>query len=222
MRRDIFRADALAWMAESPAPPRSSVITSIPDWSEVPGLDLEGWRAWSMATARTVVEWTGEDGVAIFFQSDIRVGGTWVDKGYLILRAIEDCRASLVWHKIVCRKNAGTATYGRSSYSHMICASRSPRPPPRVASPDVLPDAGFMPWSKAMGANACALACRYLKDETDTEIVVDPFCGNGTALAVANAMGLSAIGVDKSARRCRAAKQLCLERDGAGQWVAKT
>jgi hypothetical protein len=36
--------------------------------------------------------------------------------------------------------------------------------------------------------------------------VVDPFCGRGTVLAVANAMGFDAIGVDLSAKRCRAAR----------------
>lgn len=209
--RHIVRADALAWLAENPAPAGSSVITSTPDLSEVPGLDLGTWRRWSVSTARTVLDWTPDDGVAIFFQSDIRVDGTWVDKGYLVLRAIEELGAFLVWHKIVCRKPPGTPSFGRSTYSHMICASPGPRPPPRIATPDVLPDAGEMSWSKAMGVEACKLACRFLRDETATKIVVDPFCGNGTALAVANAYGFDAIGVDKSPRRCKVAKKLTVD-----------
>lgn len=68
-----------------------------------------------------------------------------------------------------------------------------------------------MPWSKAMGVEACRLACRYLLDETDTRVVVDPFCGHGTVLAVANALGLDAIGVDRSARQCRAARRLVVD-----------
>jgi hypothetical protein len=208
--RRIIRAEALSWLAHNPAPPRSSVITSIPTLTEVEGMDLAAWRAWTIATARTILAWTPPEGVAIFYQSDLRIGGVWIDKGYLILRAIEDAGASLVWHKIVCRQPPGTPTFGRSSYSHMICAAKSERPPPRSASPDVLPDAGFMPWSKAMGATACALACSYLREETETETVIDPFCGNGTALAVANSFGFAAIGVDKSPRRCKAARKLTL------------
>ena len=34
--------------------------------------------------------------------------------------------------------------------------------------------------------------------------IVDPFCGWGTVLAVANTLGLDAVGVDLSARMCRA------------------
>jgi hypothetical protein len=42
---------------------------------------------------------------------------------------------------------------------------------------------------------------------------VDPFCGKGTLLAVANAMGFDAIGVDRSPKRCRAARALVLCED---------
>jgi DNA modification methylase len=61
-----------------------------------------------------------------------------------------------------------------------------------------------------MGVRACALACRFLRDETTTTLVVDPFCGHGTALAVANAYGFAALGIDRSARQCRAARRLTL------------
>ena len=38
--------------------------------------------------------------------------------------------------------------------------------------------------------------------------IVDPFCGYGTVLAVANALGMGAIGVDLSARMCKRARRL--------------
>ena len=57
-----------------------------------------------------------------------------------------------------------------------------------------------------MGASACRVACQFLRDETDTRVVVDPFCGRGTVLAVANEMGFDALGVDVLAKRCRAAR----------------
>jgi tRNA G10 N-methylase Trm11 len=40
---------------------------------------------------------------------------------------------------------------------------------------------------------------------------VDPFCGWGTVLAVANALGMDAVGVDLSARMCRRARVLDLK-----------
>lgn len=186
------------------------MITSLPDLSELPELGFEGWKSWFYGAARQVIAWLPDDGVAIFFQSDIRYRGAWVDKGYLVLRAVERAEAHLLWHKIVCRHAPGTITHGRASYSHLICVSRSERPAPKRPGPDVLPDAGFMPYPKAMGAEAVRLACRFLLEETSSRFVVDPFCGRGTVLAVANALGLDALGVDRSARACRAARALTL------------
>ena len=198
----------MAWLESHPATPGTSVITSLPDVSELAGQSFEAWRAWFVLAARAVIRWIPADGVAIFFQSDVRHQGTWVDKGYLVLRAAEDEGAHLQWHKIVCRKPAGSLSQGRASYSHMLCLSRENRDPPKTPSADVLPDAGIMPWSKAMGAEACRAACRYLCDETATRTVVDPFCGRGTALAVANAFGLDAVGIERHAARCRVARSL--------------
>lgn len=209
-QRTILRGDALQFLADNCAEPATSVITSLPDLSELPELGYEAWRDWFVAAAQAVIRYVPVDGVAIFFQSDIRIEGTWIDKGYLVSKAAEQERAHLLWHKIVCRKAPGTIMFGRASYSHMLCFSRSERPRPTHPGPDVLADAGSMPWSKAMGVNACVLACRYLREETQTRLVVDPFCGHGTALAVANAMGFAALGVDRSARQCRAARKLTL------------
>ncbi len=261
--RRVFQADALAWMDANAPDPRASVITSLPDVSELTHLDLgdwcqtsaprlsggtgpahrpclladarhrlvgpdddpglsrsevlrasfdtsllEGWRAWFLGAARRVIRWVPREGVAIFHQSDVRVGGALVDKGYLVVRAAEEERASLLWHKIVCRKPPGSISHGRSGYSHMIAVTRGPIGPMRAPGPEVLPDAGAMPWSRAMGITACRVACRYLLDNTSTQVVVDPFCGRGTVLAVANELGLDAIGVDVSGRRCRAARAM--------------
>lgn len=212
MSRRVFQADALAWMDANPPEPNASVVTSLPDVSELTQYDLAGWRTFFVAAARRVIRWVPPEGVAIFYQSDIRVAGALVDKGYLVVRAAEEEGASLLWHKIVCRKPPGFIAHGRSSYSHMIAVTRGPIPPMRAPGPEVLPDAGEMRWSRAMGATACRVACRYLLDNTPTRVVVDPFFGRGTVLAVANELGLDAIGVDISKGRCRAARAMSLER----------
>ena len=62
-----------------------------------------------------------------------------------------------------------------------------------------------------MGVAACRVACTYLRDEIGARVIVDPFCGRGTVLAVANTLGLDAIGVELSAKRCRAARALVVE-----------
>jgi hypothetical protein len=206
--REVHHAEALAWLRARGPLVGASVITSLPDVSEVPSLGFDGWRAWFEDAAALTMEHVADDAVAIFFQSDIRHRGLWVDKGHLILRAADRAQAAVLFHKIVCRRPAGTLTRGRASYSHLIGVSRGLRPNLRHATPDVLPAAGDMPSKKSMGVLACVDACRFILAETETRIVVDPFCGAGTVLAVANALGLDAIGVDLSLRQCRTARTL--------------
>lgn len=208
--RRVEQGEALAWLAQNPAPPGACVFTSMPDVSETP-LDLDAWRAWFVEAARAIVRWIPYDGVAVFYQSDIRHRGSLVDKSYLVMRAAEEERATLLWHKIVCRKPPGTLAPGRPSYSHMIAVAHAPheKPPPGA---DVLPDAGEMSWSRATGLAACRLACRWLAEDVGAKVVVDPFCGRGNVLAAANAWGMDAIGVDLSAKRCRAARALVVAR----------
>jgi len=213
-RRTVHHAEALAWLDATPAPPHASVVTSLPDISELPHLGFEGWRAWFLDAARRVVRWVPEGGVAVFFQSDVLHAGAWVDKGHLIACAADDERATTLWHRIVCREAPGTLSVGRASYAHMIALARAPRPP-RQPRADVLADGGAKTWTKGMGASACRAACRYLLEETDTRVVVDPFCGEGATLAVANALGFDALGVDVNARRCRVARRLVVEAEGA-------
>ncbi len=211
--RLVVQADALAWMACRAAEPATSVVTSLPDVSELGGVSLETWARWFVDAARAVVRWTPDDGVAVFFQSDVRHGGAWIDKGHLVHQAADAEEARLVWHSVVCRKPAGTVSLGRPSYSHMICVARSGARiwsspgASRGRPPDVLPDAGLMPWSRAMGVLACRAAVRFVAEAAGARVVVDPFCGRGTVLAVANDMGLDAIGVDLAAKRCKAARR---------------
>lgn len=211
--RRVIQAEALGWLAANPADPGASVVTSMPDVSELEGHDLAAWRAWFEGAARAILRWVPEAGVAIFFQSDVRHDGAWIDKGYLVQRAAEDVGARLVWHKVVCRHPPGTISLGRPTWSHMLCFARAPRSSGRHPGPDVIADAGAMTWSRAMGLAACRVACRFLCEETATTVVVDPFCGRGSVLAVANDMGLDAIGVELSPKRCRAARSLVVDAD---------
>jgi hypothetical protein len=206
--RVVHHRDALAWLSEQGRLLGASVVTSLPDFSEPPHLDFSAWCAWFEDAAAATMRGVPDEGVAIFFQSDIRRAGLWIDKGALISRAAVRAGMYLLFHKIVCREPAGTLTFGRASYSHMLGFTRVARPPSGRAAADVLPHAGLMPGKKSMGTQACAVACRFILDETTTRTVVDPFCGWGTVLAVANALGMDAIGVDLSARMCGRARNL--------------
>lgn len=206
--RTVHHGDALPWLRAAGTLAGASVITSLPDVSELPALGIDGWRRWFEEAALLTMQAVPDDGVAIFFQSDVKRAGLWIDKGALVSRAAERAGTALLFHKIVCRKPPGTLTRGRASYSHLLGFARVLRPSLLNATPDVLPDGGAQPGVKSMGVLACVDACRFVIAETTTRTVVDPFCGWGTVLAVANALGLDAIGVDVSARMCKRARRL--------------
>jgi hypothetical protein len=209
--RVVHHADAIRWLAARGRMSGLSVITSLPDRSELPELELDVWRSWFENAAELVARSVAEDGVAIFFQSDVTLGGTWLDKSALVARGAERAGMRLLFHKIVCRLPPGTASHGRPSYSHLLGYARTPLAlPAGTPRVDVIPDAGYRPGSKAMGVNACLDACGFVKVATPTRTVLDPFCGWGTVLAVANGLGLHAIGVDRSRRMCMRARRLAL------------
>ena len=214
--RIVHNADAIAWLRAQGKLVGASIITSLPDVSELPRLGFDGWRRWFEDAAALVMACTVDEGVAIFFQSDIKHGGFWIDKGALVSRAAERSGMGCLFHKIVCRKPPGTSSFGRASYAHMLGFARGRAHGHKRARIDVLPDGGFQPGPSSMGVHACLDACRFVKAETSTRTVLDPFCGWGTVLAVANALGLDAVGVDIAPRMCRRARKLRIEL-GPGQ-----
>lgn len=207
--RTVYCEDALQWLSRSAPLHDSSVVTSLPDVSAFRNLSLEQWKAWFTDTAARVMLATADIGVSIFYQTDIKHEGTWVDKAYLCQRAAEEAGVALLWHKVVCRKPAGEPVFGRPGYTHLLCFAKQARDRP-APYPDVLPSTGLMTWSQAMGVKACELACRYVLSHTNTRTIVDPFCGVGTVLAVANSFGLDAVGVEITAKRARKARALNL------------
>ncbi|WIA23626.1 hypothetical protein OEZ85_000332 [Tetradesmus obliquus] len=198
----------------------------MPDVSELFPMGLSEWRGWFTAAAGLVLARCPDDGVAIFFQTDIKVDGVWVDKAYLVQKAAEQSGHELLWHKLVARVPPGVATFGKPSYHHMLCFSKGVRCHPSHSTPDILPSPGDKTWTRGMGTAACAAACRFILQQTATHTVVDPFCGHGTVLAVANALGLHAVGVELSAKRARQARVLRVDGDGmqlrkcGGSWRA--
>jgi hypothetical protein len=213
-RRQVHQGEALTWLRAHAPLAGASVVTSLPDTSEIPALGFEAWVAWFGEAAELVLRSVPDGGVAIFFQSDIRHAGLWVDKGALVSRAAERAAMSLLFHRIVCRKPPGTLGFGRATYAHLLGFARRP-PPAGWARADVLPDGGPTAGRKAMGTLAALEACRFVREQTSTRTVVDPFCGWGTVLAAANALGLEAIGVDLSSRMCRRARALTMDAAGA-------
>ena len=207
--RDVVCADAIPWMRERGAIEGAAAVTSLPDVSEV-GMTLPLWREWFLGAARLVIDAVAADSAAVFFQSDIKRDGVWIDKGALITQAAEDAGARILFHKIVCRRPPGMLTYGRPGFTHMIAVSRAMICPDVLPIPDVIVDAGRQPWVRAMGVRAAAHAVTFARDQVGAKTVFDPFCGVGTVLAVANVLGLDALGVEKARKRAEQARELTI------------
>jgi hypothetical protein len=210
-RRTVHAGDGVAFLRAAAFPPDHALVTSLPDHSELPGLGFDGWRGWFEEVAALCCRAVADEAVAVFYQTDVKHDGRWVDKAYLVQRGAERAGSALLWHKLVCRAPPGTTTFGRPAYAHLLCFSRALRLHPSQSSPDVLPGLGEMTWARAMGTAACAEVARFLLSHTGCRTVVDPFCGMGTMLAVANAHGLSAVGVERSPKRAERAQALQLD-----------
>jgi hypothetical protein len=207
-QRTIHCEDALGWLTRQAPLDGASIITSLPDYSEFPKLSLEEWKDWFTRAAALTLSRCPDDGVTIFYQTDIKKNGAWIDKGYLCQKAAEQEGHALLWHKFVCRAPLGNISFGRPGYSHLLCFSRGVRADVAASTTDTLPEAGEVTWTRGMGLKACLAACQFVLKQTATRTIVDPFCGHGTVLAVANSLGLDAVGVELSAKRAKIARTL--------------
>lgn len=208
--RVVHHGDGVAWLAAHPLAADHAIVTSLPDVSELPALGLDGWRRWFIDTAALACRAAADAAVVIFYQTDIKRDGRWIDKSHLVQLGADAAGSHLLWHKLACRVPPGVTTFGRPAYAHLLCLSRSLRLSPGASTPDVLPGLGAMPWSRAMGADVCRAVAEFVLAHTPGRVIVDPFCGVGTMLAVANQVGLDAVGVELSRRRAARARTFTL------------
>lgn len=207
-QREVIVGDGLGWLAEHPLGPEHAIVTSLPDVSEFPGMSVDDWSQWFSATVATCCRAAHPQGVVAFYQTDVKRDGVWIDKSHLVHRGADAAEAACLWHKIVCRVKPGLRTFGRPAYGHLQCFSRALRIPTSLASPDVIDGLGVMTWSRAMPTTAAEAVCTFLTRLDAVTTVVDPFCGRGTILAVANHHGMQAVGIDISKKRVRKARAL--------------
>ncbi|MEO7735589.1 MAG: SAM-dependent methyltransferase [Kofleriaceae bacterium] len=207
--RVVHHGDGIAFLADR-LPDDHAIVTSLPDHSELPALGVPAWRDWFIATVALACHAVGDDAVAMFYQTDVKHDGRWIDKAHLVMCGADAAGSHVLWHKVVCRVPPGLTTFGRPAYAHLVCLSRARRLAPGTSTADVLPALGTMSWSRAMGSAACDAAVRFVAS-IGARTVVDPFCGHGSILAAANAHGLDAIGVELSRRRARRARSLAHE-----------
>jgi hypothetical protein len=209
--RTVLHADALQWLRDHPAQPGCSVLASMPDVTEW-GVTLDVWEERFYEAARLCLLATPPEGITVLFQTDARAEGRWVSKGGLVIRAAAELGIPMLWHKLVLQRPPNTSLHARAGYSHLLAFSRQVRIPGTHASPDVLPDRGRVPWSHSMGTRAVVRALRDIRAFSPaTHTLIQPFCGIGTALAVANQHRFHAIGIELNRRRAEQARTLTMD-----------
>ena len=73
----------MAFLQRGALPADHALVTSLPDSSEL-SLSFEAWQRWFTDTAALVCSAAAPESVAIFFQTDVKREGAWVDKAFLI------------------------------------------------------------------------------------------------------------------------------------------
>jgi len=201
-------ADVLEWFKSSNILENHSIVASMPDYSEFPSLTLEQWKNWFIETAELIFSRAHPSSVILFFQSDIKHEGQWVDKAYLVQKAAEKTNIPLLWHKIFCRTAPGYTTFGRPSYSHLLCFSKELKIEATDSTPDVVPAVGEKTWARGMGTEVCLAVSQFLKKHRPQDVLLQPFCGEGALLAVANQLGINSVGIERSPKRAEKARSL--------------
>jgi hypothetical protein len=216
--RTVFAEDALNWLNSSEIDPDSSFVASLPDISEFPNFTLGEWKEWFISAAKLIMSRCPDEGVSIFYQSDIKLQGVWIDKAYLCQKAAEEMGLNLLWHKIICRAPVGIATFGKPSFSHLLCFSKKVQVRIEKSTADVLPEMGDKTWQRGMGLETCLSVARFIVEETNCTKLINPFCGHGSMLAAANVYGLDAIGIERSPKRAQKARLLKISQ-GKKRWI---
>jgi hypothetical protein len=169
------------------------------------GLKAAAYEPFFRKAARLCLEAVSEKGYAIFLQTDRKYKG-WLDKSYWCSDEAAKAGFTMIWHKIALRQAVGTSGLFRPTYSHMLCYSKKGKVGPLF--PDVV-ERGSVTYENAFGVEAVKAVLSYVKAQ-GAKTVADPFAGSGTTLALANAMGLKAIGVDIDPKQCAKARALTL------------
>jgi hypothetical protein len=228
-KRIVVQRDAIEWLREFPDQKLpGEVFTSVPDISELHSIfptpqknnqHYKLYKDWFQQTVALVLAKTPR--YAIFLQTDIRaLTGRddkvleFIDKSALIQETAASCNFTLVWHKIV--TNSERFSQKRVSHapnwSHLLCLRRNGVPLYETRNwktPDVF-TRGDMTWERAIGLNAAMTGVSFLKHMCQATAIVDPFCGLGTILAVANAVNIDSVGNDLSRKRAKKASELDL------------
>ncbi len=204
MTREIIRADALEWLAETDL--RGAVVTSLPDADEIE-LSVDQWLEFYKTGLDLCLAIA--DPVFVIYATDRLYKRRWISKATMIHEAILRAGFKPVWHKISLRREAGKIDLHRPGYSHLIAAAKGKVGPGKRTQDVFRPSRSI--YENGAPINAARLAVSFALSAS--EVVIDPFCGRGTFVALAEYLGAKkTIGIDIDPNQCAAARRLKIKR----------
>jgi ribosomal protein L11 methylase PrmA len=212
-KRQVFAADSFKWLPSYLHSHKKfkAIITSLPDLSELsPHMTQSQYNSWLSDACHLLQDSLDPNGCIIFYQTNRKHKGILIDKEFVITSHFLENGFNKVFQKIVLRKEPGMLDMYRPTFSKLFCFSRNLKS--GNVSRDVLPADTYQVLTKnGMSIQACQDAVDYIKKKMGSSVtILDPFCGVGTVLAVANANGMRAIGVDIDKKNVSKAKRLVL------------
>lgn len=175
-----------------------AIVTSLPDADEM-DMPIGEWLRWFREAARLCCSLADP---VVFYQTDRRHDGMTLSKAAMVMDAATTEGAAVRWHKIALRAEVGSVNVRRPTFAHLVAVGRGARP--GRPTPDVIPNGPTL-YSNGMSIPATEVAIEYVRSQ-HVAGVVDPFCGYGTVLRVAEAKGVLAIGIDIDPEQCERAR----------------
>tara|TARA_R110000824_G_scaffold18775_1_gene73760 strand:+ start:1157 stop:1789 length:633 start_codon:yes stop_codon:yes gene_type:complete len=176
------------------------VFTSPPDAEEIEKT-LEDWEIWFRNAISLCFK--SSLGPVVFYVTDRKSGGRIHSKAGLIFSEAAKCGSIPAWHKICLRRDVGQIDIHRPTFTHLLAFNGLPG----KASSDVI-QRGKTVYKNGTGLVAARVGVEWIKKQAES--ITDPFCGQGTIIAVAEALGVRAIGIDIDEMQCKKARQLYL------------
>lgn len=226
VRREVIHGDALEYLMKEES--LGCIVTSLPDISELrheseSGSDSEfgisEYKNWLECVTKCIVSKLKKGAVAIFYQTDVRLLGHaakhqgYIDKSFFCTSGALSAGGNMVFHKIALRNPCGSIRVSSPTFTHVLCYE-GPHGVDLSLEKSKLPDVmerGAMDWSKAIGVDITFCIMQFMKDIVLAREILDPFCGTGTSLCVANIMGLDAVGIERSLKRCKKARRMQID-----------
>jgi hypothetical protein len=181
------------------------IITSLPDMEEIGLKNIPDYYHWMEKACDTLIGTLSQKGIIFFYQTNRKYQGTVIDKNQLITTKFFMAGYSKVFEKIVLRQAPDTVDRYRPTYTNLFAFSETLKA--HQPTPDVI-YRGEMLYKNAMGMNAIKVCLDYVREHVECRLVLDPFCGQGSVLKVANDYGYDSIGIDILPEQCEIAKNI--------------